>query len=410
MPKHRKKKRRDVSDEDGFSSIDSFDDEFGAIPHREDDDPDDSFANDPFAPDYSDDHPFRTYARERDARMSGAGVPLGDEPLPEHVDSLANAKANSGMEDEDLPTLEAAAAARSSGTRHTGALADDFDSQLDNAFGEHGSLGELSEQIDAGWDQVLGTTGQVDDIQSSMDDQSSRDRIKRAISILICVALAIVAVLAVLVFRAGSQSSSSSESLDLVNDKASNSSSPTTASIPNMVDMFGKTTDEVLAQLGDGASLGSSESDDSSQGIVIRFASTEEGSTENSSAKLYLVEDSSGRVNQVSYSVDLDDLGYTNDSFISVITDSGFVSSVLKSAGCDSASVSLQAPDPASYQTMGTNSLGVQYVEKEQYTLSGATNKSTPSQWQMAVTFDHSVVAMTHSAKGLTRTMSITLS
>ena len=404
MPRHRKHRHDEASDD--FSSLDAFDD-FGAIPHRENDDKNDSIVGtDPFAPDYSDDHPFQTYGASGGAKLSGAGVYMGEGPAPRHVDSLAEAKKLHGT-DADLPTLADAAAARSSGTRHTGALSDDFDRQLDHAFGEDGAEGFFSR----GEDEETGAHADAASaIHSSIDDQNRQRHLRRGILVCIVVSVAIVVGVFVASLRARQDVRPVRDPMADLDDVSSISTSATPTTIPNLVDMFGKTTDEVLADLGPAASLATSDSDDTTQGVMINFASGAGDDVTASSAKLYLVEDSSGHVQEVSYSIDLDDLAYVNDSFSAAITDAGFVNSTLKAAGLTAPSVSLSAPDPSQYQTMDTSSSGVEYVETERYELSGATNLVNPTDWKITLTYDHSVSAETRNAKSLTRTMTIDLS
>lgn len=395
--KHDKKDKHEKHEKhDDFSTLDSFDDGFGALPHREDDDPQDSVqnANDPFAPDYSDDHPF--------AHSSGSGRLYSDD------------EQDHGGE---LPTLDDADFGRSASHNHTGALSSDFDERLDEAFGKAGEerLASDDEWFDAeekAWNSPRDQYSSMEEERLLTESLRKRKRMIRIIVVLaVIVAICTIAILVVSHRNATSATSSKQQSITVTNDQSSNSSTVAKATIPNLVNLFGKTTDEVLETLGSQASLGSAESDSESQGIMIKFAPNENTSTsETSSAKLYLIEDSSGKVIETNYSVTLDDLGYTNDSFSSTIADTAFIEKTLKTAGASVSNLTLQQPDASSYQTMGTNASGTEYVQKEEYSFSGSTNLTTPSKWSLKFTFDHSVSASTKSSKSLTRVMSIDLS
>lgn len=385
-----KKTKRKHDEKDGFSSLDAFDEGFGAMPHREDSDPGDSVVNDPYAPDYSNDHPFEE---------------------PPGGTSAANASSRL----EGLPALNDADVGRSASRSHTGALASDFDDQLDAAFGKAGQERFVDDDFFAAeeeaWNNPQTQYASMEEERELEESLRKRKRLIRAIVILVVLAILCVGGLMLYSKSVMARTSSKQQDISVSNDQTSASSTVAKATIPNLVALYGKNTDEVLAALGSSASLSTSEADASSQSVTIKFAPNENTSTaETSSAKLYLIEDSSGNVNDITYSATLDDLGYINDSFSQTLADTAFIEKTLKAAGANVSNLTLQQPDASSYQTMGTSSQGTQYVQTEEYTFSGSTNVSAPANWSVKFTFDHSVSAETKTSKSLTRLMTIHLS
>ncbi len=243
---------------------------------------------------------------------------------------------------------------------------------------------------------------QVDD---SRVHESNKARRKYIILIIICFVIVAAIIGAAIFFVQQNRAASKAGTGQIeVVDENSSASKPTTT-VPNLVQLFGKTPDEALAALGSKASVSST-----AAGTTTIVIASDNGNTTTNPTNVYLGLDAEGRTSEVIYNVSFESLGNATMSFAKVLADTAFLSKTLTSVGIDPATANFALPDATAYETRTTAANGTSVVTKEEYSYSGQTGSETaPTAWEMMITFDRSSATGTSSATAMTRSLKVHL-
>jgi hypothetical protein len=231
-----------------------------------------------------------------------------------------------------------------------------------------------------------------------------------------------------------------------VPDDVSSDSAPVvtkyeTATVPNLVGLFGLNVDEVSARLGEGWALIKSDPtiDDENPEVTMLAtfsftpkvlidpnmpnsgatgdsASMDAGSNAHAgsapSAKLYLSLDGEGRVVDVYYAGDMDLLGIPQTDFMSLLGNDDLVFDTLAMAGVSPKEFSYQVPDANSTVTYDKPDSDQRKIMKQSTTFSGrTTNEGAPTAWTVLVNYEF-IPPATSTTKydSVTRTIYLRLS
>ena len=195
------------------------------------------------------------------------------------------------------------------------------------------------------------------------------------------------------------------------------------AAIPNLVALFGLTTDQALYQLGTGWAIAkvtdiepeapvdpnnpeAVETQLLFQLVTLNYipqVTSVDGSTFDEgdpnyqavltslpTADLYLSLNADGRIAEVYYIADIELLGYPQSDFQTLLSDDGFLRAVLSAAGVSPRGFYYQAPDYESSLTYDNPMSANRRITKQSSIFSGrATNEGSPTAWAVTVTYEY---------------------
>ncbi|MCL2136703.1 MAG: hypothetical protein FWH40_04165 [Coriobacteriia bacterium] len=214
-----------------------------------------------------------------------------------------------------------------------------------------------------------------------------------------------------------------------------------TSDIPDLIQLFGKTTEQALAYLGPGWVVTKStdadqvgpEADEPESPVLLRVitltytanvTSVEGGSLDETDsryaetvalipqANIYLSLNSEGRVFEVYYTGDLDLLGIDQQEFFTMLSNDSFLRLMLYKAGIDSRDFTYASPDYNSSTTYDNPGSANPKVTKQSAIYSGrVAGDGAPTAWVITVTYEFIPSVSSPSGSDATRrTVHISLS
>lgn len=198
------------------------------------------------------------------------------------------------------------------------------------------------------------------------------------------------------------QTQTQTQTQDIVETSSSRSSSEATSSsktnVPSLVSLFGKTSDEAIAEIGHGALVTANRPvEDSASAIKtnLNVALTEEpADSKTGTPTVYLGLDKDGRVIQVGYSASASALGFGSLSFADAVASEHVIEQTLAKIGAQVPEGSVVLPeDKATYSTYASDGTT---VVKERCSFEGPINvNGLDCTWSAVLSYDYKTQIVT---------------